>query len=130
MHDSETKRNCLTILSLAISAPGRTLYVQAVILRNLILTLKFHIVLAWPCVGITAHIWCQMKEDELNFVTIKTIFHKIVNFSGKITALSGFLFIGTHCIGDLDRVFSCAAPKILNKLRCFFLFIFFTYLYK
>ena len=85
-------------LCLAVAAPGRTLYVQAVILRNLILTLKFHIVLARLCVDITAHIWCQMKEDELNFVTIKTIFHKIFNFSGKITALSGFLFIGTHCI--------------------------------
>ena len=60
-------------LCLVVSAPGRTLYVQAVILRNLILTLKLHIDLARLCVGITAHIWCQMKEDELNFVTIKTI---------------------------------------------------------
>ena len=80
------------------AAAGRTLYVQAVILRNLILTFKFHIVLARLCVGITTHIWCQMKEDELNFVTIKTICYKTFNFSGKITALSGFLFIGTHYI--------------------------------
>ena len=63
----------LPSLCLAVAALGRTLYVQAVILRNLMLTLKFHIVLARLCVGITAHFWCQMKEDELNFVTMKTI---------------------------------------------------------
>ena len=39
-----------------------------------------------------------MKEDELNFLTMKIIFYKWFNFNGKITALSGFLFIGTHCI--------------------------------
>ena len=37
-------------------------------------------------------------DFELNFVTMEIIFHKCFNFSGKITALSGFLFIGTHCI--------------------------------
>ena len=48
MHDKETKRNANVIepsLCLAVFAPGRTLYVQAVILRNLILTLKYHIIL-------------------------------------------------------------------------------------
>ena len=76
------------------------LYTQTVtiILRNLILTLKFQIVLVQSCMGIAAHFWCQVKEDELNFVTMKIIFYKWFNFSGKITALSGFLFIGTHCI--------------------------------
>ena len=85
-------------LCLAVAALDCTLYVQAVILRNLILTLRFHIVLARLCMGITAHFWCQMKEEELNFVTMKTILYKFFNFSGKITALSGVLFIGTHCI--------------------------------
>ena len=59
--------------------------------------IEIHIVLTRPCVGITVHYWCQMKEDELNFVTMKVIFYKLFNFSRKITALSGFLFIGTHC---------------------------------
>ena len=40
-----------------------------------------------------------MKEDELNFLTMEIIFYKLLNFSRNITALSGFLFIGTHCIG-------------------------------
>ena len=66
---------------------------QPFILCNMILTLEFHIVLARSCGGITAHFLCQMKEDELNFVTMKIIFHKLFNFSGKIAALSGFLFI-------------------------------------
>ena len=63
-----------------------------------ILTLKFQIVLARSCVSVAAHLWYQMKEDELNFVTMTIIFYKLFNFSGKITAISGFLFIGTHCI--------------------------------
>ena len=103
MHDKETKRNANVnepslCLGLAFAAPGLTLYVQAAILRNLILTLIFHIVLARLCVGITAHFGCQMKEDELNFVTVKTILYKCFYFSGKLTVFSGFLFIGTHCI--------------------------------
>ena len=32
------------------------------------------------------------------FFTMNVIFYKLFNFSGIITALSGFLFIGTHCI--------------------------------
>ena len=36
-----------------------------------------------------------MKEDELNFLTMEIIFYKLFNFCAKITALSGFLFIGT-----------------------------------
>ena len=30
---------------------------------------------------------------------MEIIFYKLLNFSRNITALSGFLFIGTHCIG-------------------------------
>ena len=101
MHAKGTKRNANVnepSLCLAVAAPGSPLNVQAVILRNLILTLKFHVVLARLCVGITAHFWCQIKEHELNYVTVKTILYKFFIFIGKITALSGFLFIGTHCI--------------------------------
>ena len=34
------------------------------------LTLTFQIVLDRLCVGITAQFGCQMKDDELNFVTM------------------------------------------------------------
>ena len=40
------------------------------------LALEFQIVLARSCVGIAAHFWCQVKDDELNFVTMKIIFYK------------------------------------------------------
>ena len=87
MHDSGSNK----AKSLAVAALARTLYV---ILRNLILTLKFHIVLARLCVNITAHFWCQIKEDELNFIAMKTILYKCFNFSGKITALSVSFLLG------------------------------------
>ena len=46
------------------------------ILRNLILTLKCQIILARSCVGITVQFWCQMKEDELNFVKMNIVFYE------------------------------------------------------
>ena len=48
--------------------------------------------------GIAANFWYQMKEDELKFVTMEIIFDRWYHFNEKITALSGFLFIGMHCI--------------------------------
>ena len=64
---------------------------------DLLSALTFQIVLARSCVDIAAHFWYQMKVDELNFVKMEIIFCKLFNFGGKITALSGFRFIGTHC---------------------------------
>ena len=53
-------------LWLSIFHPHRR---QPLILANLILTLNIYIVLARPCVGVTAHIWCQMNEDKLKIVS-------------------------------------------------------------
>ena len=44
---------------------------QPLILHSLILSLTFHTDLARPCVGIIAHIWCQM--NKLKFVIMKAI---------------------------------------------------------
>ena len=80
--------------------PGRTLYVQTVTINSA--QPDFDIEISnCSCSVMCGHYnstWCQMKEDELNFVTMKMIFYEWFNFSGEITALSGFLFIGTHCI--------------------------------
>ena len=83
------------------AAPGHTLYFQTVTIYSV--QPDFDIEISHcSCLVMrryfTANIWCQMKEDELNFVTMKSIFYKTFNFSGKITALSGFVCIGTHCI--------------------------------
>ena len=47
-----------------------------IILRNLILTLKFQIVLARSYVGIVAHFLYQMKEDEQYILTMEIMFYK------------------------------------------------------
>ena len=36
--------------------------------------IEIHIVFARSWLGIAAHFWCQVIEDELNFVTMKIIF--------------------------------------------------------
>ena len=66
------------------------------------------------------HMWALQLKVTLKLYLIELWF----NFSGKITALSGFLFIGTHChrgTGPVSfrgaevscpNIFSIACPKI------------------
>ena len=83
----------------AVAAPVRTLYVQTVTIYSA--QPDFHNEISHcSCLAMPRpynSFLCQMKEDELNFVTMKIILYKLFNFSGKTTALSGFRFIGSHC---------------------------------
>ena len=55
---------------------------------------------AQPCMANTSCVWCQKKEDKLNFVTMYTFLDKSLHFSEKLTWFMGFLFSGTHCTTD------------------------------
>ena len=55
---------------------------------------------ACSCMANTSCNWCQQKEDKLNFVTMSTFSDKSLQFSEKLTRFMGFLFCGTHCIGQ------------------------------
>ena len=50
------------------------------------LNLPFEMVHAWPCMADTScNVWCQKKEDKLNFVPNVNFFDKSLQFSEKLT---------------------------------------------
>ena len=68
-------------------------FVCLLILCNLILTFENPNCSCSVMRGYCSSFWYQIKEDELNYVTMKIIFYHWFNFIGEITALSGFLFV-------------------------------------
>ena len=70
-------------------------------LHNLILTFKFHTLLAHLCVALSYCIMCQKKEEKMNFKMMHLIFHELLLSRRKMTDRPGSAFSGTHCIDEM-----------------------------
>ena len=75
-------------------------HTDPLILHNLILTLKFHMVLAWPYMAITSA-WCHKKEDKRGFIMMGIELNKLFQCTGKKKSYFQFSFLlecTTYCV--------------------------------